>query len=51
MIEFLPAYRKYRISKKKIEVQVLNTTVIASGYEGRDPQEGTSDGSMLQILF
>ena len=26
-------------------MQVLNTTVIASGYAGCDPQGGTSDGS------
>ena len=28
-------------------MQVLNTTVIASGYAGRDLQGGTSDGSFL----
>jgi len=28
-------------------VQVLNTTTIASGYAGRDPQGGTSDGSFF----
>jgi len=28
-------------------VQVLNTTTIASGYAGRDPQGGTSDGNFL----
>ena len=26
---------------------MLNTTAIASGYVGRDPQEGTSDGSLF----
>ena len=26
---------------------VLNTTAIASGYAGRDPQGGTSDGSLF----
>ena len=42
--------------------KVLNTTAIASGYAGRDPQGGTSDGSlfckfsfmlplMIKILF
>jgi len=31
----------------RTEVQVLNTTAIASGYAGRDPQEGTSDESVL----
>jgi len=29
----------------KTEVQVLNTTTIARGYAGHDPQRGTSDGS------
>ena len=27
--------------------KVLNTTAIASGYAGRDPQGGTSDGSLF----
>jgi len=31
-------------------VQVLNTTAIASGYAGRDPQGGTSDGSFFSKL-
>ena len=31
----------------KVEVQVLKTTAIASGYAGRDPQGGTSDGSFF----
>ena len=26
---------------------VLNSTAIASGYAGRDPQGGTSDGSLF----
>ena len=28
-------------------MQVLNTTAIASGYAGRDPQGGTSDESFF----
>ena len=28
-------------------MQVHNTTAIASGYEGRDPQGGISDGSFF----
>ena len=28
-------------------MQVLNTTAIASGYAGHDPQGGTRDGSFL----
>ena len=28
-------------------MQVLNTTAIASGYAGRNPQGGTSDGSFF----
>ena len=27
--------------------KLLNSTAIASGYAGRDPQGGTSDGSFL----
>ena len=27
--------------------KVLNSTAIASGYAGRDPQGGTSDGSLF----
>jgi len=30
---------------------VLNSTAIASGYAGRDPQGGTSDGSFLSKFF
>ena len=29
---------------------MLNTTAIASGYAGRDPQGGTSDGSLFSKL-
>jgi len=32
-------------------VQVLNSTVIASGYAGRDPQGGTSDGSFFSKFY
>ena len=28
-------------------MQVLNSTAIVSGYAGRDPQGGTSDGSFF----
>ena len=28
-------------------MQVLNSTAMASGYAGRDPQGGTSDGSFF----
>ena len=45
MIELKPAHRKYRISELyNKNVQVLNTTTIASGYAGRDTR-GTNDGS------
>jgi len=48
VIEFRPAYRKYRILELyNGSVQVLNTTTITSGYAGRDPQGGTIDGSIL----
>ena len=32
-------------------MQVLNTTSIASGYAGHDPQGGTSDGSFFSKFF
>ena len=48
LIELEPTHRKYRISKLyNSSVQVLNATAIASGYAGRDPQGGTSDGSFF----
>jgi len=31
-------------------VQILNSTTIASGYAGRVPQGGTSDGSFFSKL-
>ena len=47
LIEVLPA-QKYRISELlKQQCKVLNSTAIASGYAGRDPQGGTSDRSFL----
>jgi len=47
VIELEPA-QKYEISElKNRDVQVLNSTVIASGYASRDPQGGTSDKSFL----
>ena len=50
LIEVEPAH-KYRISDFKIkECKLLNSTVIASGYAGRDPQGGTSDGSFFSKL-
>ena len=39
-------HTKYSISDFKIkECKLLNSTAIANGYAGRDPQGGTSDGS------
>ena len=41
-------HTKYSISDFKIkECKLLNSTAIASGYAGRDPQVGTSDGSFF----
>ena len=41
-------HTKYRILDFKIkECKLLNSTAIASGYAGRDPQGGTSDGSFF----
>ena len=52
VIEVKPARRKYKILElKNKECKVLNTTAIASGYTGHDPQGGTSDESFLQVLF
>ena len=42
-----PAHKNTEFQEYKIEVQALNTTAIASGYAGRDPQGGTSDGCFL----
>ena len=47
MIELEPAHKNTEFQNFKIEVQVLNSTATASGYAGRDPQGGTSDGSFL----
>ena len=45
VIEALPT-QKYRISDLKMkQYKMLNSTAIASGYAGRDPQGGTSDES------
>ena len=39
---------EYKISELlKQQCKVLNSTAIASGYAGRDPQGGTSDGIFL----
>ena len=41
-------HTKCSISDFKIkECKLLNSTAIASGYAGRNPQGGTSDGSFL----
>ena len=47
MIEILPAHKIQNFSFKNRMCKVLNTTAIASGYAGRDPQGGTSDGSLF----
>ena len=39
MIEVLPAHKNTKFQNFIIVVQVLNTTAIASGYTGRDPQD------------
>ena len=42
--------QKYRfLELKNKECKVLNTTAIASGYTGHDPQGGTSDGSFFSM--
>ena len=48
LIELEPAHKKYKILElKNKECNVLNTTAIASGYAGHDPQGGTSNGSFF----
>ena len=48
LIEVLPAHKNTEFQNFKNRMcKVLNSTAIASGYEGRDPQGGTSDGSFL----
>ena len=37
--------QNFRIKNEKCKL--LNSTAIESGYAGRDPQRGTSDGSFL----
>ena len=47
MIEILPAHKIMYFRFKNRMCKVLNSTAITSGYAGRDPQGGTSDGSIL----
>jgi len=47
MIELVPAQKNTEFQNFIKVAQVLNTTAIASGNVGRDPQGGTSDGSFL----
>ena len=47
MIELEPAHKIQNFRTKNEKYKLLNSTAIASGYAGRDPQGGTSDGSFL----
>jgi len=47
LIEFLPAHKIQNFRTFIIVVQGAQSTAIASGYAGCDPQGGTSDGSFL----
>ena len=47
MIEILPAHKIQYFRFKNMMCKVLNSTAIASGYAGGDPQGGTSDGSLF----
>ena len=40
MIEAKPAHKIKNFRSKNKDVQVLNSTAIASGYAGRNPQGG-----------
>ena len=51
LIELKPA-QKYRILDFKIkDCKLLNSTAIASGYAGRDPQGGTNDRSVQGLYW
>ena len=47
LIEVEPAHKILNFRTKNEKCKLLNSTVIASGYVGRDPQRGTSDGSLF----
>ena len=62
LIEVEPAHKIQNFRTKNEKCKLLNSTTIASGYAGRDPQGGTSDGSffskfsfrlqsMVKVLF
>ena len=47
LIEFF-LHTKYRILDLEVKMcKVLNSIRCSNGYAGRDPQGGTSDGSLL----
>ena len=47
LIEVEPAHKIQNFKSKNRMCKVLNSTAIASGYAGRDPQGGTSDRSFF----
>ena len=47
LIEVKPAHKIQNFRTKNETCKFLNSTAIASGYAGRDPQGGTSDGSFF----
>ena len=47
LIEVKPAQKIQNFRTKNEKCKLLNSTTIASGYAGCDPQKGTSDGSFF----
>ena len=50
LIEAKPAQRIEILELKNINVQVLNSSAIASGYAGRDPQGGFAMEALLVFI-
>ena len=49
LIEAKPAHKIQNFRSKNEDVQVLNSSAIASGYAGRDPQGGFCDRSVYVL--
>ena len=51
LIELKPAHKIQNFRSKNKDVQVLNSTAIASGYAGRDPQGGLAIEAFKVFFF
>jgi len=51
LTEFLPTHKYTKFQNLRIKSASTHTIAIASGYAGRAPQGGTSDGSFLVSSF